>query len=338
MTESANSLERTSSRIVWLDVAKILALFSVVAAHMGYYKQYSATLPIVVFFYCTGYTAKANSVKKQLTKDIQRIVIPYLVVSLISIITAGELRELVFHRLMGLDIGLYSPQSILIPTFLTIGWSIWWFLPTMFYGKTVLNFLLNLSKNRIVAVCMAAAVTVIGTVICCIYENWFQSTFLGMVVVVSVAVAFMLIGYGTAGIYPDRLKPIIRLAFTIVMAILFVILIEHGYHMDLGVRDIPVYILGNVAALAGVFAVTGVAGLIPQNRFCSYWGPKTMLVYCVHGLEHNLIPWSYMDSVLRGSYPQLLVMVCLFTIRVVFIFSLAWLVDKFIGVCFGRKK
>lgn len=337
MTELIHSSKTSDNRIVWVDTAKVLAIMAVVCIHFGYYKLFFSSFAIPGFFFCTGYTLRKRPIVEGLLKDVKRIVVPYLLMGLLSVLFATYLREIIFSSMMGLDVGLYSARSILVPTVMILGWSIWWFLPCMFYGKTIVNGIVSVSDNRIILSIFLAAVLVAGY-----FANQHHmdngSILCGMISNICIAVIFMGVGYILQSQDVYRLMPALRIPAAMVMVAIFILLVKSGFYIDMGVWDEPHYVLGIVTAMTGVGALVMFASIIPRNAFFTYWGPKTMMLYCIHGLEHNFLPWSNLDRALRNICPEKLVMLTLVVVRILLLLTITWLIEKCIGVYFERKK
>lgn len=337
MTELTNSLRTSDKRIDWIDTLKVLAIMGVVCIHFGYFKMYLTSFVLTSFFFCSGYTAKDRIFSKQLINDVKKIVLPYIIVSILSVVFAAGLRQLIFCDWLNLNIGLYSVSSILMPTLKLTGWSIWWFLPCMFYAKVVQNGVAKISHNRLLSLVFVIPLAIIG-----FFANGQYLAkgivALGEVSIVCMAAIFMCLGYGLSYFDIKRIRPVIRLVIAILLAVIFLVLVKRGYWFDLGVRNIPEYFIGVLTGIAGTAALVFVASMIPKNGFTDYWGSKTMFLYCVHGIEHNFIPWSWIEFTMCENMPAVLVRPVLVVLRIVFIFLITWLIEKGIGAYFERKK
>ena len=85
------------------------------------------------------------------------------------------------------------------------------------------------------------------------------------------------------------------------------------------------YPLCIVGAYAGIYFFISVVKKQKYNTFISFWGKNTLILYCVHSVEHNFIPWTQIKDIfeINSVYIVDIVTLC---IRCFIVFSVSYIV------------
>lgn len=145
-------------RLSWLDIAKGIAIIAVVFGHVDLipwqpYRKIIFSFHMPLFFMAAGYTAKAELSWQSVKNSAKRLLLPYvlscILMSLISLLKGSdfisELSRILWGSGVGADYGPGIPitGASSIPTVGAI-----WFLPCIFFSKTMFSALLFLTKER----------------------------------------------------------------------------------------------------------------------------------------------------------------------------------------------
>lgn len=131
-------------RIDWLDIAKGIAILSIIMVHFpGKYRPISQgiTWHVSIFFSITGILLflKSNSsiTTSEVKKDFINILWPYISLSIIYIV----LNFIVQYILNDLSLAVNTTCENIFLTISGVGIGTLWFLPTLFIAKTIYRFL-----------------------------------------------------------------------------------------------------------------------------------------------------------------------------------------------------
>lgn len=138
--------ERLATRIAWIDITKATAAWMVVTAHLlrqGVLTDYLAAVSVAVFYMLAGVTLHAHDdMRAFLGRLLRRIVLPYLVVGLVSIVIYRVLGSYAADSLgtAVAETTLWQDLFHLLYGSSVHGWMKWneslWFLPC--YSVTIL--------------------------------------------------------------------------------------------------------------------------------------------------------------------------------------------------------
>ncbi|WP_125764305.1 acyltransferase family protein [Companilactobacillus hulinensis] len=147
----------TKKRIDWIDVARCIAILSVVIGHTmaGLNRSYLYNLiylyDLPVFFFLSGYLYHQKGYKKLLMNDIKFLLMPYLAVNAIKLVILAMLQH---HIGTGIfTINLHSFQSLMIATLYGDGMNYRsfpavnaiWFLMAMFVANQLFNLVMRIN-------------------------------------------------------------------------------------------------------------------------------------------------------------------------------------------------
>jgi len=150
-----------TERVRWLDVCRGISILLVIMVHTypqgGIVNSYIQLFIMPLFFCLSGYTFKQKSLAEEAKIDIKRIIIPYLIISIIFItyylLKKNTLDEFIwslkrkpFTIIMGASGAINNSEGAPISFFDGVGRA--WFLPTLFSLKIIFT-VINRVDDRI---------------------------------------------------------------------------------------------------------------------------------------------------------------------------------------------
>lgn len=134
-------------RIVWVDVAKTMGIFLVIAGHTSGNTAvntivYSFHMPL--FFFLSGYTYKVNTKSPfdKIRRCAKNYLIPYMIASVLTIIFIGVIGTTYYNMRSGIEFNNVLDNIVVMTkdTLLGYGIGMLWFLNVMFLSKLVMEF------------------------------------------------------------------------------------------------------------------------------------------------------------------------------------------------------
>ena len=161
-------------RVQWLDIAKGIAILTVVIGHISLipwepYRKIIFSFHMPLFFIAAGYTTKPEFSWQTVTKTAKRLLVPYLltclVVGIILIAQGSNLQTEITRTLWGSGVpAQYGPGRPFtgaesIPTVGAI-----WFLPCLFFSKILFTAFLAATKGlrEWMVICFSLVICIIG--------------------------------------------------------------------------------------------------------------------------------------------------------------------------------
>jgi len=150
-------MEKNDKKIEWIDNAKGLAMLAVVLGHMATpFTKFIFSWHMPMFFFLAGFFINnKRSFKETIKKDLKRLFIPFFIFGILGIIV-----EIVKRNLFpGSDFAYKDFVFIeeIKGVFFWMDYThmhqygfVLWFLIALFWGKSILQFLLKFIKNKIV--------------------------------------------------------------------------------------------------------------------------------------------------------------------------------------------
>lgn len=173
-----------TKRILWLDVAKALAMIAVVFSH-----EFSSIKPLVLlcnsfmlplFFMCSGFCLSPGKygIAEYFKRKARVLLLPYFLLGLtVSLLHVG---------VNGID-GVV--QNIGEELF---SWQTLWFLPVLFFADLILYVFLSKAKDILV---INVVIGVVSLIIGCLF-CWQDITMIMNLTVVPIAIFYLSLGYG----------------------------------------------------------------------------------------------------------------------------------------------
>ncbi len=313
------STQSSSKRILWMDIAKAIAIFAMIQGHTTPYGStarnfiYSFHMPL--FFLLTGFTAKNISTLgefwMQLKKDFTRLVVPYVLVQTLN----GVISFLMYHENAMDSIRLRVEQLIWGSAIDVYGHScvgMIWFLIALFWAKTLYNlvqvifpsqynwsvflFLAILAKvlsNAQIYLPQSIDVALMATLFICM-GHYFKEYF---------------------GFYKQYQIPIVFIAFGIWM-----LCVENGTYIELGGRWYPNMIWGILGAICGCLCVCTFSQALESNKLLAkilgYFGRNTLTILYVSFLDWIALPfWGRTLNFAYVARPAVVLLVSIIVIQ-----------------------
>ncbi len=274
-------------RLVWLDIAKAIAIFAMIEGHTapgGMLRNFIYSFHMPLFFIATGFTSHpAASWKdffKSLKKDFLRIYLPAVAIQALN----GLLSFLIYNENAAASIHLRVEQMLWSSAFDIYGHScvgMIWFLVALFWAKTLYNlvFLIFPSKyNGTVFLALALVGKTLALKQTYLPQSWD---------VCLVAVLFLYIGYAFKKLYPLFEKH--QAVITVISFCFWIFCWEKGIAIDLGGRAYAEFIPCILTAVCGCISVFTFSQALESCRHVavvlSAVGRHTLTILCVSFLD-----------------------------------------------------
>lgn len=289
-----------SRRILWIDIAKGLAMLLVFYGHLGgagdnpWFPDLTGSIWIVylfhmpLFFMLSGLTFNPNKdFRTFFVSRFKRLVIPYF---FFSIYALGKILLLIIAPsvVKGFHAGAMGTPLFEIGNILLGNTNGLWFFLALFWGELALYGVHKLTKQSTHRHLMLAIISVISGVI------WFAMSFLGIyryipfqLLHATEAVAFVGLGW----LLSHRIKilrkqeTLYMLAGSTVAFIVFGVISRHTETHGVGGQLILAALPYLCAAVFGSLMTIAIAQLLPSWRWLTYIGRNTMIFYGLNGLS-----------------------------------------------------
>ena len=308
-----NLADRQADRIVWLDIAKGIAILSMLIGHNfeGLLGGIIYSFHMPLFFILAGYTfrpIKNKDIPKATLKDVKRLIVPCFMVRGVILLWnclfkgalfSDELRSLCLGLLWGNFYGDFF--GIVLPA---VG--IIWFLIALFWAKLVYRILLNMFEDRY---------RMPFLLIAC-----FASMFLGVHDIILpqnadmlfTCILFMEIGYTLKK--ADFFAKINHWALLLIFTVWTYFCGSQYIHISMNARGYPGYGLCLVVALAGCICVFFFSKSIEEKTIAKpliFFGKNSMVLLCIQSIAPHVYTSStnlqrfmdmFIECVLAAAY------------------------------------
>lgn len=277
-------------RIVWIDVAKAIAILAMIVGHVVEYGNevrdliFSFHMPM--FFVLTGLTMKpVNSwrdIGKQVKKDFMHIMLPCIIVEILNMLLSivingkeiGSEAVILLERLIwasAVDVYVYPAMGAL------------WFLVVLFWTKllfSVIQLLFPEPYNGMIFLASALFGKVVSTYV------WLPQSF----DIVLVCVIFVYAGHLLMKYHDFFERHMLKIA--IIAFVTWMLCWQELIYIEIGTRSYPMFVLCIGEALAGCYFIFCLSKAIAVREKFAYVlsliGRHTLLILCVHYLD-----WSF---------------------------------------------
>lgn len=289
MIADTTSVKTTpKKRILWLDIAKAIAIFAMIEGHTAPYggqlRNFIYSFHMPLFFIATGFTAHQvttwHDFFKALKKDFMKILLPCIGIQALN----GLLSLLINHENILDSIYLRVDQLVWSSAFDIYGHScvgMIWFLVALFWSKTLFN-LINLLFPSKYNGAVFLALAMMGKSLA-ITETYLPQS----LDVCLVAALFLYIGTVFRKVYPLFEK--YQLPITAVAFCFWIFCWEKGICIDLGGRWYPNFIAGILTAVCGCISIFTLSQALeswkPLAKLLAFTGKHTLTILCVSFLD-----------------------------------------------------
>lgn len=167
-----------SNRDLAFDVLKGIGILLMITAHTLGWKHflypYIYTFHIPLFFLVSGYLYKPRTIQEQIKKDLRRLLIPYITITIAEIILVF-IYEIIFHHKILIAFYLFSNSISPI-----------WFLLALFISKTLFNLVLANTKHFIIFPLIISSISYWVTSIYCFRLPFCISSATGALIFIAV--------------------------------------------------------------------------------------------------------------------------------------------------------
>ncbi len=286
-------------RIMWLDIAKGIAIILMVTGHISGIPSslrgiiFSFHMPL--FMIINGYLIRGYNIKDTFRKSCNSLLKPYIIVCIIQAFISACLApdnnrsgQLFFAGLDDMVLGLSRIKGVF-----TGHGSVWliWFVICLFFARNMYVAIQWAFRNLpaavrcLVIIGVAAAGYVIGTYYA--FLPW--SLDVAMVSVVFIAVGDII-----------RRKNIIEGGSRIIALCSLVVwglFLSTGTYIELAERRYPLVVGGIICAIAGSVFILFVSRFTETklslfSGILSWYGKNSLLILSVHCIEMRFIPWD----------------------------------------------
>lgn len=294
-------ISKTRTRIKWIDIAKGIAILSMIWAHglagNGRIPYYESTIicsfHMPLFFILSGYTTRPLDDCKIIYRKVYYLV-KKLYIPIILVVATCTLERAFFGLISYSQIirVFFSALIYAQPTDFLGHHSIdaMWFLVTLFWAK-ILYYFIRKTMNLKFAGIVLLVLTIIFHYVS-LAGFWIQSLDL-----VPIACFFMWIGSVWAK-YQDMLKErqLVVLSFLfLVWLIMIVYDIKHNTHVDMAMRSFPLYFGSVSKVIAGTYLVAYLGMKIETNKLGSilnFIGQNTLSLLIINTIDFFAV-WAY---------------------------------------------
>ncbi len=271
--------------IYWINSLKGFAIIAVVIGHIATpLAKFIYAWHIPLFFYVSGLLInEERSVLEQIKKDFKRLIIPFIVFSLVGLIIEYIKRWLVpgFPFING----SISLRSELVGIFWWMDYShlrhygfVLWFLPALFWAKNILLILKKTLRSNFLISIVSLILLLISSNQSWIFPFGIDKAFLGLF---WIFIARFLTG---------------RFWFLSLLTLLIFPIPE----TNVALKIINLY--GICYSLVAINTIVGIIKLIPQNiKILALFGQETMSVLIIHPYINN-IAYFLIIYMLKGSW------------------------------------
>ncbi|MBT1177302.1 acyltransferase family protein [Bifidobacterium callimiconis] len=359
----------SSSRIVWVDYAKALAILGVFFLHGAVagdrFAVIVAAFDMMVFFFLSGFVfsiQKHPTFLPFLWKKIRTLVVPG-----VFFVTVTFIVERVIDALQGRFLSVSAYAKWLLGCLLNMrghaGFgNIPWFLTCLFLieiGGYVLLHLIrivvcrwNTNRDALLVAITAVALT----------AGWAYSVVVGRVLPWSGDIALSMFGFFVLGLIAREHRLTLErfLSVWAIIPALLILVIAVIINRNLFGYEVNVYLnrYGNpicymLGAIAGIWAVLSICRamerIVPVNtllgRGLSYFGRNTLTFYCVNdGIYPQFIPallgliGLQASTIAAGTPGQAVYAWCAILINIVFCIPCAAFMNRFLPEVLGKKR
>lgn len=294
-----NTKTLTSKRIGWIDIAKGFGIFFIVLGHVyqndGLIRQILYMFHVPLFFILSGFTYKYYSNQKEFfIKRVKSLYLPYLTISIISIIIYFILGKFIGEEIDYSIGGLLQSLAYMIYANNNVGSMIWnrplWFIPTLFVALLITN-LIEILKSRFAKNVIAVFITAIGMVLSYfqIYLPFQLETALSMIIWIYIGI--------------NSKNYLMKLKKSLGLGIISVILLVVGIFIGLinGPIEVMIDYYGNylllyfIPAFCLSFSTIFLSIEITQSKSLEYIGRNTLFI-----LFWSKFPTLFFQKIIPG--------------------------------------
>lgn len=317
------------NRISWLDIARGIAMLSIVAGHLGVFgiNRIVFTYHLPIFFLISGYFINRKQPYKEFVKGkIWSLIIPYLftwfcfcVVSIpVAVFQHMDWKASLCHWL---EAGFYGAGINLKVPFIIPGIGAIWFFLATFWAEIILRKLLDTNNHGIVITGV-----IIFFTLSIITKKYFWLPF--SIQAGGPAIAYMYIGY-LLNIFQPVIKKYSNMVSKIIMTIICSVFWFHfiytftSYGLVYCDTGKPYFFPESLCACYVLMQISKLISMLNLDirRLMIFTGIHSALFLSVHAVELELYPWSNLFNLIPVSSVKLQTII-IFGMKLIYIYIL----------------
>lgn len=288
-------------RLDYIDMSKGIAILIVVYYHItqdnaDVFSNWCGCIMIPLFFVCTGFLMalkqEEKNVKAFIIKNLKSIMYPYLTFSLVAY---------AFYSLWNIAHGTFELSELLSRVkdgVLLFGYSVLWFLPTLFFAKTVYYII---CKNKMLLAVVGVMAIVLSSGYSVLYSEKLNDTLLGdisaFLIRILLGVLFISFGAFLNGLLKNHLKKGIKVYIISLLCLIASVLLMVNnpgidfrcIHLSCGLKDLSLLsnplcfftaaFLSCYSVITGFYCINDYAGYLKP---LSFFGKNSLCIFATH--------------------------------------------------------
>ena len=294
-------LAEKKKRIEYIDIAKGITIILVIIGHSlndGILRQYIYSFHMPLFYILNGYFFKKQENKKIVEKGIKRLLLPYLITSLIilgvyvfkAIIKQENVIQILIDWGSAIIYGSGEDRVFLGISIRAIGTI--WFLFSLFWTQILFNCFLSIKKKKIKIIFLFVS-TLIGFIL----PNYIWLPF--SIETALIAILFLYIGYlfRKKKIFDKNIslkyKLIVFMGWIIGAFFCNTLVVNNYYNL---------YYVNIIVGVCGSYLLIEISKIIDAHtkqikKAFKWCGENSLYILCVHAAEgRGIISWGYIGK------------------------------------------
>ncbi len=294
-----NVKSSAKNRIVYLDVAKGLAMLLVIYAHCMYYTGFRSIIGFIytfhmpVFFLISGYFLSANkSFLHNLKEKAKTLLIPYIVTVLIgSLLLLSRSYEVSLTNLISYTYASSTPiESLGINNIFYI-----WFLLALFYATVLGSLFIKMEKMKAIFILFTLSSLCFVLYQVCNFKTIPLFLLQGVFATIYVYIGFLCKSYNILSSFSFY-----RVAFA---CILYLVSVDIFQVYSIYYILLPKYLSSFIASLAGVYLFIASCKVISKIPYLSTYlrimGVHSLIVLLVHQINDFYLPAVIVNNFMK---------------------------------------
>lgn len=306
--------DKQVGRIIYLDVARGLAVWCVVLVHMNqlindknFFYKFIWTFTVPIFFVISGmllfYNRKweKQSIKEVIINKAKAYLYPYLTFSVLSVIFN------IFY------LNILSAAKEIIDTILGIGVLALWFIPALFISEVIFAIIMKKARKQVpVWLLIMLAITVIFNYVFTGWPSYSNHTIRFIVNIFNVinhsliAALFLFVGYSWAKFRQKSDMTTWMKALIMVVGLAIGLALAYSYDADIHTSQLTnpvVFYIGSIASSLGILLMSEM--LLEKVKILAYSGINSLVIFSTH-LNFRIVNIGYFVAKFVGAHGFLL--------------------------------
>lgn len=335
-----DNISEYNVRIEWVDIAKAICMICVVITHCSYCNNYIRAIfePffLTTFFFLSGYVYKNKyNFKQLLIKKAKTILFPWLFFGIINIVLSQILsfnkHTSLINEIICMFLQIRGNSDVLwflACLFIT-------FIPFYFFSK-------HLNKSSFFIAFLLSVISVLYCKYIKISTPFYENNALPWhIQMVFIANFFMMLGYyyKNYNIIADKYiqNKVLIILGLIYIIIIYVNLIFFGNIVSLSCYDANIFIWYFLNVL-GITIIIEISKRIKANKFFSFIGSNTILIFCMHGKVLSVLESIFRHISLNNKLCNYIYLACIVILTFIILVVPIKVVLKYFPFIIGKRK